>query len=257
MSNLKFNLDVGYFVHQYLAFRSWERFKVGIPAIDVGVAMELAFPHDVHTHTLYSDGSGSVWENLENAVAAGIEVLGISDHIHYLEPKPFNAYVREIKRISENVPLVLLAGIEANIEENGPDITSWQAGKLDYVIASVHRWVKTPEEYLELVKLALLDEDVGIIGHFGASFSYVGLPSQEELEEVLNIAEANGKAFEISSHYRVPDPEFMRECIRRGIKLTFASDAHTPREVGRVGWSERIFRKAGGKKEDLFFGWLL
>jgi len=219
--------------------------------------MKLTFPHDVHTHTNHSDGIGSVWENLENAAAAGLEVLGISDHIHYLAPRTFNTYVREIKMASNDAPIVLLAGIEANIEENGPDIADWQAKKLDYVIASVHTWVEAPEEYLELVKLALLDENVNVIGHFGASFPYVGLPPQECIEEVLNIAEANGKAFEISSRYKVPDLSFVRECIRRGIRLTFASDAHTPQEVGRIGWAERIFRKAGGRKEDLLFGELL
>ncbi len=255
MSNLKFDFDIGYFVH-YSAFNGLKRFKAtcGYPA---RIEMKLAFPHDVHTHTTYSDGRGSMWENLENAVAAGLEVLGISDHIHYLPPRAFNTYVREIKMASNDVPLVLLVGVETNIVENGPDIADWQAEKLDYIIASVHTWVKTPEEYLELVKLALLDENVDVIGHFGASFPYVGFPPQACIDEVLNIAEANGKAFEISSRYKVPDPGFVGECIRRGIKLTFASDAHSPGEVGRIGWAERVFQKAGGRKEDLLFGELL
>ncbi len=76
----------------------------------------------------------------------------------------------------------------------------------------------------------------------------------EELNEVLELAEANGKAFEISSRYRVPELDFIRECIKRGgIKLTFASDAHFPEGVGNVGWSEKVFKKAGGKREDLLF----
>jgi len=49
----------------------------------------------------------------------------------------------------------------------------------------------------------------------------------------------------------------LKECVRRGIKLTFASDAHTPRRVGGVRWSEKVFIKAGGKREDLLFGELL
>ena len=116
--------------------------------------------------------------------------------------------------------------------------------------------METPEEYLTLVKGALEDE-VDVIGHFGASFNYIGYPTDEELREIMELAEAKGVAFEISSRYRVPELDFVRECIRRGIKLTFASDAHFPEAVGSVSWSERVFKKAGGRREDLLFGELL
>ncbi len=99
-----------------------------------------------------------------------------------------------------------------------------------------------------------MDENVDVIGHFGANFLYIGFPGTDELQEIFELAEANGKAFEISSRYRVPDVGFVRECIQRGIKLTFASDAHNPRSVGNVEWSEKAFLKAGGEKGDLLFG---
>ena len=208
---------------------------------------------DLHTHTTYSDGTGSVPENIAAAEQKGLKLLGISDHIHYLAPKSLNRYVREIRQWGESAEIVVLAGVEANITQDGVDITVDIARKLDYVIASVHLWVETPEEHVELVKLALQDDNVDVIGHFGASFPYTGYPSEDYLKEILDLAEANGKAFEISSRYKVPEPDFIRECIKRGIKLTFASDAHWPRSVGNVSWSEKVFRKAGGKKEDLLF----
>ena len=208
---------------------------------------------DLHTHTTYSDGTGSVPENIAAAEQKGLKLLGISDHIHYLTPKSLNRYVREIRQWGESAEIVVLAGVEANITQDGVDITVDIARKLDYVIASVHLWVETPEEHVELVKLALQDDNVDVIGHFGASFPYTGYPSEDYLEEILDLAEANGKAFEISSRYKVPEPDFIRKCIRRGIKLTFASDAHWPRSVGNVSWSEKVFRKAGGRKEDLLF----
>lgn len=142
------------------------------------------------------------------------------------------------------------------------DVPPEIAGKLDYVIASVHLWLDDPPgEYIKLAELALLDENVDVIGHFGgASFPYIGYPDGgEDLLGLIELAEERGgKAFEISSRYRVPpDLDFVRECVRRGVKLTFASDAHRPEDVGNVSWSERLFRKAGGTKEDLLFGELL
>ncbi|WP_456420493.1 PHP domain-containing protein [Thermococcus sp.] len=208
--------------------------------------------HDAHTHTRYSDGIGGVLENVQEAERKGLFLIAITDHSHYLLAGGFNAYLREINRWKEEAELAVLAGIEGNITRAGVDVPDWMAEKLDLVIASVHEWVESPEEYIALVKVALTDENVDVIGHFGASFPYIGYPDREELEEVLELAEANGKAFEISSRYRVPDLDFVRECVRRGIKLTFASDAHRPEKVGNVGWSVSLFRKAGGKPEDLF-----
>ena len=213
----------------------------------------LRFPHDTHTHTVYSDGSGAIADNIAAAEERGLRLLAITDHSHYLGPRTFNRYVREVKRWAEDSNVKVLAGIEGNITSGGVDVPDWMAKRLDFVIASVHEWLETPEEYLELVKAALMDENVDVIGHFGASFPYIGFPGVDELREILELAEANGKAFEISSRYRVPDVEFIGECIQRGIKLTFASDAHSPRRVGNVGWSERVFLRAGGDEEDLFF----
>ena len=213
----------------------------------------LEFPHDVHTHTAYSDGTGSVDDNVAAAEEKRLKLLGITDHSHYLTGKAFNRYVRDIEGWKNEADVVLLAGIEANVTHSGVDVAGGMRKRLDYVIASVHLWLDDPEEYVELVKLALLDENVDIIGHFGASFRYIGYPSEESIGEVLELAEERGKAFEISSRYRVPEMDFVRECVKRGIKLVFSSDAHWPRGIGNVGWSERVFKKAGGRKEDLLF----
>ncbi len=213
----------------------------------------LEFPHDMHTHSAYSDGVSGIGDNVAAAELKGLNLLGISDHSHYLREKALNRYLREVRRWSEESEITVLAGIEANITHSGTDVPDEIAEKLDYVIASVHLWLRDPEEYVELVKVALLDGNVDIIGHFGASFPHIGYPNEESLVEIIELAEERGKAFEISSRYRVPDVWFVRECIRRGVKLVFASDAHMPREVGNVSWSESVFKKAGGKKEDLLF----
>ena len=212
------------------------------------------FPHDTHTHTVYSDGSGAIADNIAAAEEKGLKLLAITDHSHYLGLRTVNRYVREVRGWAEDSEVRVLVGVEGNITPGGVDVPDWMADKLDFVIASVHEWLETPDEYLTLVKAALMDENVDVIGHFGANFPHIGFPEKEELEEILDLAETRWKAFEISSRYRVPDVEFIRECIRRGIKLTFASDAHTPRSVGNVGWSEKMFLKAGGKREDLLFG---
>ncbi|WP_048055315.1 PHP domain-containing protein [Pyrococcus sp. NA2] len=210
---------------------------------------------DLHTHTRYSDGVGLIRDNVAWAEKRGLKIVGISDHLHFFTPSKFSSYINEIKVVREESDVLVLAGIEANILENGPDITEEFRKQLDYVIASVHEWFGEGEvhKYIEYVKRAIIDENVDIIGHFGNTFPWIGYPSEEEIKEVLDLAEAYGKAFEISARYKVPDLEFVRECIKRGIKLSIATDAHRPEDVGKVAWSLKIFEKAGGKKEDLVF----
>ncbi len=214
---------------------------------------------DLHTHTVFSDGVGEISDNIARAEQRMLKLIGISDHMHYFTPKTFNSYVFQIKRFKKESEVKVLAGIEANIFPGGVDITDNMADKLDYVIASAHVWLEPgrAEVYLDLIKTALRDENVDVIGHFGNLFPHIGYPKEEELIEIIELAEANGKAFEISSRYKVPELGFVRACIQRGVKLTLGSDAHMPEDVGRVGWALKLFRKAGGKDEDLLFSELL
>ncbi|ADT84036.1 PHP domain-containing protein [Thermococcus barophilus] len=214
---------------------------------------------DIHTHTQYSDGIGMIGDNVAEAEKKGLKLVGISDHVHYFTPKRLNTYISEIRQIKKDSEITVLAGIEANILATGVDITTEMAKKLDYVIASAHVWLDPGgiDAYLDLIKIAIQDENVDIIGHFGNVFPYIGYPSYEEYLEIVELAEEYGKAFEISSRYRVPELDFIKLCIRRGIKLTFASDAHIPSDVGAIRWSEKVFKKAGGTREDLLFSELL
>ena len=48
-----------------------------------------ALPGDYHAHTTYSDGSGTVAESVEQAIAVGLSEIGISDHISAVQPSPW------------------------------------------------------------------------------------------------------------------------------------------------------------------------
>ena len=214
---------------------------------------------DLHTHTRFSDGIGYIRDNIAEAERKGLKIVGISDHIHFFTPHLLNSYLSLIEQAKKESEIPVLAGVEANILPEGVDISDDFRKKLDYVIASVHLYFDPGrcDEYLELIKLAIRDENIDIIGHFGNVFPYIGYPSMEEYREIVDLAAEYGKAFEISSRYRVPELDFIKLCIKQGVKLTFASDAHQPRDVGSISWSLKAFKKAGGKKEDLLFSELL
>ncbi|RLF78922.1 hypothetical protein DRN44_09730, partial [Thermococci archaeon] len=124
---------------------------------------------DLHTHTRFSDGTGYIRDNIAEAERKGLRIVGISDHIHFFTPHVLNSYLSLINQAKKESETIVLAGIEANILPEGVDITDDMRKRLDYVIASVHMYFNLGShyKYLELVKTAIQDENVDIIGHFG------------------------------------------------------------------------------------------
>lgn len=57
---------------------------------------------------------------------------------------------------------------------------------------------------------------------------------------------ATGTAAEINCHLNSNDPEFFAQCIARGVKIAFGSDAHRLSEVGNLGPHLQLLREAAG-----------
>ena len=108
---------------------------------------------DFHTHTIFSDGFGTVEEMIDSAKAKGLLALGISDHsmtpfdLHYcMRPETnidkYESTVREAqKRARELYNFPVLLGIEWDL---GSEI---ERERYDYTIGSVHYIIKNGETF--------------------------------------------------------------------------------------------------------------
>ena len=96
---------------------------------------------NLHTHTTYSDGKGTVRENIESAIKKNMLSLGFSDHAYTacdesycMMLADYDKYCTEIRTLAgeykNKIPVFL--GIEKDYFSNIED------GMFDYVIASVH-----------------------------------------------------------------------------------------------------------------------
>ncbi|MFO8059589.1 MAG: PHP domain-containing protein, partial [Bacillota bacterium] len=75
---------------------------------------------DWHTHTIYSDGMGTVQDNARAAVGRGLRSVAVTDH----GPAALTAGVwraevlltalRDVRRVREELDIEVLAGVEAN-----------------------------------------------------------------------------------------------------------------------------------------------
>ena len=116
-----------------------------------GVAEAGVVPGDYHVHTTFSDGTGSIAECIEHAIAVGLAEIGIADHISPVQPTPWQMptipfaelerYVTEVRDAASRYDeITVLLGIEADYlpaheEQLRSLIDAWP---FDYVIGGVH-----------------------------------------------------------------------------------------------------------------------
>ena len=96
---------------------------------------------NLHTHTTFSDGVGTVRENIESAIAKNMLSLGFSDHSftacdpsYCMPTERYADYIREVKTLASEYEgrLPVYLGLEKDYYSEGDDEA------FDYVIASAH-----------------------------------------------------------------------------------------------------------------------
>ena len=95
---------------------------------------------DLHSHSTWSDGKGSIEEMARAAQALGHEYLAMCDHSPRLRDGRLQRQWEEIDALNEALaPFRILKGIEVNIRANGElDVADEILGELDWVMASSH-----------------------------------------------------------------------------------------------------------------------
>lgn len=101
---------------------------------------------DYHTHTTYSDGKGSIEDNVRAAVARGLKVLSISDHgpehlTYGIKRKKYAEMRGIIDEMNAKYPMIrTLLGVEANVmdPDGRLDVDEGMLRMADIVLAGYH-----------------------------------------------------------------------------------------------------------------------
>jgi histidinol-phosphatase (PHP family) len=205
-----------------------------------GNARANALPGDYHTHTVYSDGTGTVADSIGQAIAVGLSEIGISDHISAVQPSPWKMpsiafadlgrYIAEVRdEASRCEGITVLVGIEADYAPEHEShlhavLDGWP---FDYVIGGVHavdgfdfddpatrhdpRWDDADAlfaAYYDKVRQAAQFGKFDIIAHL----DYIGLwghtpgPAVDaSIAAALDAIAASGAAIELNTD-RISDP---------------------------------------------------
>ena len=104
---------------------------------------------DYHTHTPFSHGKNTVFENATRAKALGLKQIGISDHgfshvAFGLHRKDCEQYIKECRATQEALGIDVLVGIEANIcgISGKADLTEKDYESFDIYFCGKHVFVR-------------------------------------------------------------------------------------------------------------------
>ncbi len=215
---------------------------------------------DLHAHTNWSDGAGTLEEMARAAQARGYRYLVISDHsqglgvARGLTPEQLREQRPEIDRLNESfADFHLLQGAEVEIKADGTlDFPDEVLAKLDVVVASLHSGLRQERERItnRLIR-AMRNPHVDIIGHPLGRILGQREESAVDINRVLAVAAETGTIMEINA---IParldlDDVHIRRAIELGVKLAINSDAHNPEGLAamtygvataRRGWAQAV-----------------
>ena len=217
---------------------------------------------DLHMHTDWSDGRGSIRQMVEAAAALGHEYIAITDHsessriANGLTPERLLAQIQQVREINAEIDgMEVLTGSEVDILKDGSlDFSDELLAQLDIVVASVHAGLSMSEsEMTDRVIRAIENPYVTIIGHptgrlLGRRPGYA-----INLEAVIDAAAANRVALEINAAPSRLDlePSAVRLARGRSVLLSVNTDAHAIPDVGRGLFGINVARRGWLEKTDV------
>ncbi len=203
---------------------------------------------DLHCHTTASDGTASIEEMAEAALAAGYEYLAITDHSASMgfgaevSDDQLRVQIERIREVDATLPeLTLLAGSEVNVLPDGSlDYPDDLLAELDWVVASVHTSFRMPKaEMTARIVRAIEHPYVDCIGHLSGRKILQRQPYEFDFDAVLEASARTGTMLEINAN---PDRRDLNELHARdaaaaGIRIVINCDAHRTSgfEVVRYG----------------------
>ncbi len=232
--------------------------------------METVELPDLHIQTSFTDGDSPVRSFIEEAERRGIRILGISDH-YSLWHKIYTSE-KLLRYLAELRKYPIYAGVEMDVGYELPLFPNIRA-QLDYVMVGLHRldgkWLFSPYSFrsedprriVERMKTAMIRSmeklRPDVLTHptqlpVSLRPQAKRLITREWSEELISAAADLNVAIEINCRARLPDEEFIEICLRKGVKVSFGSSAHTPSRVGRLEYGRRMVEKLGITQEQIF-----
>jgi DNA polymerase (family X) len=210
---------------------------------------------DLHSHTIASDGLGTIDEMGLAARDRGYEYLAITDHSashgfgNNVSPEQLRRQIELVREANGRIDgIELLAGSEVNILPDGSlDYDDELLGQLDWVIASVHTSFAMSEQAMTERMIAAIEHPlVRAIGHPTGRLIERRSPYAIDLDAVFAAAARTGTMLEINANPERRDLSDVhaRAAARAGVSIVIDSDAHRTATLQNMRWGIATARRA-------------
>lgn len=231
----------------------------------------MEFFADYHTHTIYSDGRGTVRENVEAALARGLETIGITDHgpknigAGVDKPETYMTIKDEVRTLAKEYEKInILAGAEADITgvDGSIDIPKEVVKELDLLIVGLHPFVmsdslsdawrlvvenqfcKLSRRCRERARNTNTKALIEAIHRYKVDIiSHPDLKMPVDVPALATVCARQGVAFEINTGHRYDKTDLIKEAAAAGVTFVVNSDAHFPQTVGDLSAAGRWLEK--------------
>lgn len=217
---------------------------------------------DLHVHTNYSDGQGTIESMAEAAIELGYEYLVFCDHSQSLRvanglpPEKLKKKLKAVRAADEKYGGIrLLCGSEVDILKGGElDYEDALLAELDFVVASVHTAFNlSQQEQTDRMLRAINNPHVRTIAHPTGRILNRREPYEVDVYRLIEEAASTNTALELNAY---PDRldlsvPYLREAIRSGVRLTIDTDAHDERALSLMRYGLDQARRAWVEKANV------
>lgn len=232
--------------------------------------METLINYDLHTHTVYSHGKGTIEQNAEAAKSKGLCGIAITDHgfshpAFGMRRRKLDQMKRECLAAEEKFGIEVKLGIESNLRgECGTiDVKESDYPKLDVILAGIHRFIiynstrdinrllfqnlfcsafkcKPSQKLIDYnthcYVNAIKNNPIDVITH-------VGFMCFCDPVEVAKVCADYGTYFEINTKKVHLSDEEWRKVIETDVKFVVDSDAHSVSRIGDDKLARELFER--------------
>jgi putative hydrolase len=221
---------------------------------------QISLRQDRHVHSRFSDGEGTLAQNIAAAEALGLQALTCVDHVR-VSTDWVPAYVEAVRAARASTAVKVDCGIEAKLLDTAgaldlpPEIDG-----IDAIYAADHqvpladgphhpRQIRAEIESGERTAASVIEAIVTstaaavrrypqvVIAHLFSVLPKIGLSERDvDPELVQRLAAAcaeSGACVEISERWRCPSAQTLRPFLDHGVTVLVSTDSHRSDTIGR------------------------
>ena len=225
---------------------------------------------DYHTHTKYSHGNGTVFENAYLGSKNGLKEIGISDHGFYhgafgLSRKKIPNLVKDCKEAENRYGIKVKVGVESNIigVNGNVDFTEKYYDNFDIFLVGIHKFVLFKLNSIfsmsfgNIILTGLKKKDypnwlikdntkaiVNVIKNNPVDvITHPGFCAPINVLEVAKCASDYGTYLELNAKKTHLTDEEIDKVLSTNARFVISSDAHSPFRVGEISLVEKLISR--------------